>query len=91
MPSNMAANTNHTTLLENQSTIEYLSLMLILANFGCKIIFMCSVNFWHQEDSIRKHWLCDLLSSSGLLSEVSCLQMKTSHYSRILSPSFILT
>ena len=24
MPSNMAANTNHTTLLKNQSTIKYL-------------------------------------------------------------------
>ena len=26
MPSNMAANTNHTTLLENQSAIKYLPL-----------------------------------------------------------------
>ena len=25
--------------------------MLFLSNFGCKIIFMCSVNFWHQQDS----------------------------------------
>ena len=47
MPSNMAANTNHTTLLKNQSAIKCLS----LSNFRCKIIFMCSVNFWHQQDS----------------------------------------
>ena len=25
--------------------------MCFLSNFGCKIIFMCSVNFWHQQDS----------------------------------------
>ena len=25
--------------------------MRFLSNFGCKIIFMCSVNFWHQKDS----------------------------------------
>ena len=25
--------------------------MRFLSNFGCKIIFMCSVNFWHQQDS----------------------------------------
>ena len=24
--------------------------MRFLSNFGCKIIFMCSVNFWHQQD-----------------------------------------
>ena len=51
MPSNMAANTNHTTLLKNQSAIKCLPLMRFLSNFGCKIIFMCSVNFWHQQDS----------------------------------------
>ena len=45
MPSNMAANTNHTTLLKNQSAIKY-----FLSNFEYKIIFMCSVNFWHQQD-----------------------------------------
>ena len=43
MPSNMAANTNHTNLLKNQSAIEYLP-------FGCKVIFMCSVDFWHRQD-----------------------------------------
>ena len=48
MPSNIAANTNHTTLLRNQSAI---SAMRFLSNFGCKIIFMCSVNVWHQQDS----------------------------------------
>ena len=25
--------------------------MCLLSNFGCKIIFMCSVNFWQQQDS----------------------------------------
>ena len=45
MPSNMAANTNHTTLLKNQSAIKYLPQMRFLSNFGCKIILMCSVNF----------------------------------------------
>ena len=51
MPSNMVANTNHTTLLKNQSAIKYLPQMCSLSNFVCKIIFMCSVNFWHQQDS----------------------------------------
>ena len=51
MPSNMAANTNHTTSLKNQSAIKYLPEVRFLSNFGCKIIFMCSDNFWHQQDS----------------------------------------
>ena len=25
--------------------------MRYLSNFGCKIIFMRAVNFWHQQDS----------------------------------------
>ena len=25
--------------------------MRFLSNFECKIIFMCSVTFWHQRDS----------------------------------------
>ena len=25
--------------------------MRFLSNFGCKIIFTCSMNFWHQQDS----------------------------------------
>ena len=25
--------------------------MCFFSNFGCKIIFMCSVNFWHRKDS----------------------------------------
>ena len=48
---NMAANTNHTALLKNYSAIKYLTWMPFLSNFGSKIIFMCSVNFWHQQDS----------------------------------------
>ena len=51
MPSNLAANTNHTALLKNQSAIKCLPLMRFLSNFGCKVTFMCSVNFWHHQDS----------------------------------------
>ena len=51
IPLNMAANANHTTLLKNQSAIKYLPLMRFLSNFGCKIIFVCPVNFCHQQDS----------------------------------------
>ena len=50
LPSNMAANTNHATSLKNQSAIKYLPYMRFLSNFGCKISFMCSINFWHQQD-----------------------------------------
>ena len=51
--SNMAANTNHITLLKNQSAIKYLPEMLFLSNFGCKIIFMCFANFWHQQPKFQ--------------------------------------
>ena len=51
MPYNMVTNTNHTTLLKNQSHIKYPPYVRFLSNFGCKIIFVCSVNFWHQQDS----------------------------------------
>ena len=47
----MAANTKHTTLLKNQSAIKYLPEMRLISNFWCKIIFMSSVIFWHQQDS----------------------------------------
>ena len=42
--------------------------MHFLSNFGCKIIFICSVNFWHQQDSnsLFKG------SASGLLGDESC-------------------
>ena len=40
MPSNMVTNTNHTTLLKNQSAIKYLREMHFLSNFGCKINFV---------------------------------------------------
>ena len=48
MPANMAANTNHTTLLKTQSAKKYLTSMRFLSNFRCKIIFMRSVR---QQDS----------------------------------------
>ena len=63
MLSNMAAKTNHTSLLKNQSAIKYLPWMLFLSNLRCKITFMCSVNFWYQEALVTWH-----LSASGLLS-----------------------
>ena len=49
LPSNMPANTNHTTLCH-----KYLPWMRFLSNFSsgcCTIIFTCSVNFSHQQDS----------------------------------------
>ena len=43
MPSNMAANTNHTTLLKNQSTIKYLQFLCALSILGIsKIPTSCS-------------------------------------------------
>ena len=48
MSSNMAANTNHAILLKNQSTIKYLLKRVSAQISG--IIFMCSVNFWQQQD-----------------------------------------
>ena len=68
MPFNMAANTNHTTLLKDQSAIKYLPYMHFLSHFGCKIIFMCSVNFWHKQDSssLFKGSIGHVASSSGL-------------------------
>ena len=52
MPSNMADNTNHIfALLKNESAIKHLPEIRFLSNFRRKIIFMCSINFWHQEDS----------------------------------------
>ena len=48
----MAANTNHTTLLNNQCAIKYLPLNCVSYQvFWRKIIFMRSVNFWHHQDS----------------------------------------
>ena len=38
--------------------------MCFLSNLGCKIIFLCSVNFWHQQDSnslLKEHWSRDFL------------------------------
>ena len=35
--------------------------MRFLSNFGCKIIFMCSVNFWHQQVKSPTHCLKEAL------------------------------
>ena len=55
---NMAANTNHTTLsgapdfVEKSKCHKISALNVFSLKFGCKIIiFMCSVNFRHQQDS----------------------------------------
>ena len=37
--------------VEKSNAIQYLPKMRLLSNLGCKIIFMCSVNFRHQQDS----------------------------------------
>ena len=53
IPSNLAANTNHTTLLKNSKCQQNVSLKCISSqNWGVKIIFLCSFKFWHQQDSI---------------------------------------
>ena len=44
--------------------------MRFLSNFGCKIIFTCSVSFWHQHDFnslYRKHWSRDQLVQVAVL------------------------
>ena len=72
VPSNVAANTNHTTLSKNQSAIKYLPSMRFPYNFLCKIIFMCSVSFWHRQDSnsLFKGSIGQVtISASGLLSK----------------------
>ena len=51
VPSNMAANTNQTALLKNQSALKYLPWMFFPSNLRCKITFMCSVNFSYKQDS----------------------------------------
>ena len=58
MPSNMAANTDHTTLLKIKVP-QHISLRF-LSNFGYKKIFMCSINFWHQLDSNQETLLFQL-------------------------------
>ena len=49
-------------------------------NFGCRIIFMCSVNFWHQQDS---HSLF-----KGSIGHVTSCKWPIQ---RVLSPRFIST
>ena len=72
MPSNMVANTNHTTLLKNQSAIKCLPYMRFLSNFRCKIMLMCFVKFWHQQDfnSLFKGSMAMWPSASGLFGEL---------------------
>ena len=46
--------------------------MRFLSNFGCEIIFMCSVNFWHQQDSnsLFKGSIGHVTTSSNLQEEI---------------------
>ena len=76
IPSNMVANTNHTTLLKNQSAIKCLPYMRFLSNFGCKIIFMCSVKFWQDFNALFKESMVMWPSASGLLGELSSAHEK---------------
>ena len=71
MPSNMAANTNHTTLLKNRSAIKYLPQLRFLSNFRCKII-LCALSIFGIK-KIPTHCLKEAmvtwpLSASGLFS-----------------------
>ena len=51
MPSNMAANRNHTTLLKIKVPRNIFP-KCVSCQISCgKKIFMCSVNFWHQQYS----------------------------------------
>ena len=80
MPSNMAANTNHTTLLKKQSAIKCLPLMHFPSNFGCKIIFMCSVNFGISKNSthcLKEALVTWPLRASGLLLPPFLTKTKT--------------
>ena len=61
MPSNMPDYTNHATLLKNQSVIKSNPHMCFLSNFGCKIIFMCSVNCQFGISKITTHCLREAL------------------------------
>ena len=38
---------NHTYLIEKSKSHKISPLNAFPLNFGCKIIFMCSANFWH--------------------------------------------
>ena len=49
---------NITTSLKNQSATEYFPLMHFISNFGCKVIFMHSINFCH---TISNHCLKKVL------------------------------
>ena len=69
--------------------------MRFLSNFGCKIIFMRSVNFCYQQDSNslfkRKHWSRDLLVqvaylasyTQGWISENDCTRIINCAYYRL--------
>ena len=53
MPSNMAAQTNHTTLFNNQNAIKYLLYMRYLSNFWCNIIFKRSAIFFFSSTGFQ--------------------------------------
>ena len=92
MPSNMVANTNHTTLLKNQSAIKYLPCLRYLSNFGCKIIFKRSVIFFITRIPSHCFWESAgqwPLSASGLWHKRKSSNKSSSHtlYSVFAVPS----
>ena len=76
MPSNMAANTNHTTLLKNQSAIKYVPWMRFLSNLGCKII-LCALSIFGicelPTHCLKEALVTWPLSARGLLKVVLTL------------------
>ena len=53
--------------------------MRLLSNFGYKIIFMCSANFWHQQDSsLRADDNQTLISNQSLISSARRLKDSSS-------------
>ena len=78
--------------------------MRFLSNFGCRIIFMRSVNFWHQQDSnslFKEALVTWPLSASGLFSfekqkkiGSSCISFcggskRTRYFSNFTAPKFL--
>ena len=77
------------TSLKTQSGIKYLPQMCFLSSFWCMIIFMCSVNFWHQPDSnllFKGALVTWPLSASGLFTDLSVYYIMHSLLSRLRKP-----
>ena len=67
--------------------------MRFLSNFGCKIMFMCSVNFCHQQDSnslFNGSIGHVTLSASGLLLTCKDTHIHTYIYTYFIAPPWEL-